>query len=174
MWSSRSSLPCNEMASGRRTPAITLACAVPTTSVIANTSHRAPRQSLPIIPFLSSRSRSISSKVHMPSRDDQPRLFLYSQQASACPLGEGQLGSGRAFPSVNPPACPGAVGRPGPPAHLHCMNPFDEDQEGALGFRPELIEGVRTAALPLRDEDSNFDALIESIGLRMEDLGEAG
>src|SRR5687767_14172744 len=53
------------------------------------------------------------------------------------------------------------------------MNPFDEEA-GGRGFRPELIEGVRTAAIPLKDEDSDFDALLESIGdARFVLLGEA-
>jgi erythromycin esterase-like protein len=53
------------------------------------------------------------------------------------------------------------------------MNPFDEEDR-EKGFRPELIDGVRTAAIPLKDEDSDYDALIESIGAaRFVLLGEA-
>jgi len=53
------------------------------------------------------------------------------------------------------------------------MNPFDEEERGR-GVRPELIDGVRTAAIALEDEDSDFDALIESIGdARFVLLGEA-
>ena len=53
------------------------------------------------------------------------------------------------------------------------MNPFDEEERGR-GVRPELIDGVRTAAIALKDEDSDFDALIESIGdARFVLLGEA-
>ncbi|MFY0563857.1 erythromycin esterase family protein [Archangium lansingense] len=54
------------------------------------------------------------------------------------------------------------------------MNPFDEDRQGAQEFRPELIDGVRTAAIPLKKEDSDFDALLEGIGdARFVLLGEA-
>ncbi|PTL81666.1 erythromycin esterase family protein [Vitiosangium sp. GDMCC 1.1324] len=54
------------------------------------------------------------------------------------------------------------------------MNPFDDDKEGARSFRPELIDGVRSAAMVLRDEDSDFDALLENIGdARFVLLGEA-
>lgn len=51
------------------------------------------------------------------------------------------------------------------------MSHFDEETSG---FRPELIEGVRAAALPLRGTDSDFDALLEGIGeARFVLLGEA-
>ncbi|WNG33477.1 erythromycin esterase family protein [Archangium minus] len=54
------------------------------------------------------------------------------------------------------------------------MNPFDEDKGNTRDFRPELIEGVRTAAIALKDEDSDFDALLEGIGdARFVLLGEA-
>jgi erythromycin esterase-like protein len=53
------------------------------------------------------------------------------------------------------------------------MNPFDEEERGK-GFRPELIDGVRAAAIALKDDDSDFDALIEGIGeARFVLLGEA-
>jgi erythromycin esterase-like protein len=53
------------------------------------------------------------------------------------------------------------------------MNPFDEEERGGR-FRQELLDGVRAAALPLKDEDSDFDALLESIGdARFVLLGEA-
>ncbi len=53
------------------------------------------------------------------------------------------------------------------------MNPFDEEERD-LGFRPELIEGVRTAAIPLTGESSDFDALIERLSdARFVLLGEA-
>jgi erythromycin esterase-like protein len=54
------------------------------------------------------------------------------------------------------------------------MNPFDEEEERGGRFRQELLDGVRAAALPLKDEDSDFDALLESIGdARFVLLGEA-
>jgi erythromycin esterase-like protein len=54
------------------------------------------------------------------------------------------------------------------------MNPFDEDKGDTRDFRPELIEGVRTAAIALKDEDSDFDALLEGLGeARFVLLGEA-
>ncbi|HEX8820181.1 MAG TPA: erythromycin esterase family protein [Archangium sp.] len=53
------------------------------------------------------------------------------------------------------------------------MNPFDEEERGKR-IRPELVDGVRSAAIPLKDDASDFDALIESIGdARFVLLGEA-
>jgi erythromycin esterase-like protein len=51
------------------------------------------------------------------------------------------------------------------------MNPFENEDPG---LQPQLLDGVRAAALPLTGEASDFDALLESIGeARFVLLGEA-
>jgi erythromycin esterase-like protein len=71
-----------------------------------------------------------------------------------------------------PPGDSARLGNPGGSPHLLGMAPFFDDDEPELSSA--LLDGVRSAALPLTGEASEPDALLESIGeARFVLLGEA-